>query len=166
MGLILFFALLVVIYAGFDYVISDDTEAQTRVTFHDYYEAGKIDYLFIGPSHSVHEINAVKLSEDLDKNVFNLSTSSQDFIGSYYVIREAIALKKTDHIFLELSASRLAVKEQNETAVYIISDYLKSPLIKAEYLTSVFDMSGYIKAFLRLRRNIDPQKLLSCIDGG
>ena len=158
-GLILFFVVLVAIYAGFDYVISDNSASQTRVTFHDYYEAGKIDYLFIGPSHSVHEINAVKLSEDLDKNVFNLSTAGQDFIGAYFLVEEAVALNKTDHIFLELSVSRLNLKTLNETAIYIIADYLKSPLIKAKYLTTVFDSSGYINSFLPLRRYIDPQKL-------
>ena len=157
--LIIFVVILCVLYAGFDYMISDDTAAQTRVTFHDYYKAGKIDYLFIGPSHSSHEINAVQLSEDLGKNVFNLSTVDQDFIGTYYIIKEAAKLKKTDHIFLELSVSRLTIKAADETAVYIITDYMKSPLIKVKYLLSSFDMEGYINAFLRLRRNIDPQKL-------
>ena len=159
--LILFFVLLIALYAGFDYVISDDTSSQTRVTFHDYYEAGKIDYLFIGPSHSIHEINAVKLSEDLDKNVFNLTSAGQDFIGTYYLLKEAFAEKRTDRIFMELSASRLAIKETDETAAYIISDYIKSPLIRAQYLFKSFDMDGYINAFLRLRRNIDPQHLPS-----
>ena len=162
--LILFFVVLVALYAAFDYVISDDTSSQTRVTFHDYYKAGKIDYLFLGPSHTNHEINAVKLSEDLDKNVFNLSTASQDFIGSYYIIKEAINMNKVEHVFLELSPSRLAIKETDETAVYIIADYLKSPLIKAQFLMASFDMSGYMNAFLRLRRNIDPQDLPTAKD--
>ena len=91
--LILFLAVLVVLYKGFDYLISDDTESQTRVSFHDYYKEDKIDYLFIGPSHTNHEINAVRLSQELDQNVFNLSTSSQDFIGAYYLVREAIKEK-------------------------------------------------------------------------
>lgn len=159
--LILFLAVLVVLYKGFDYLISDDTESQTRVSFHDYYSQDKIDYLFIGPSHTNHEINAVRLSQELDQNVFNLSTSSQDFIGAYYLVREAIKEKKTDRIFMELSVSRLAVKETDETAVYIITDYIKSPILRAQYLMASFDLEGYINAFLRLRRNIDPQDLPS-----
>ena len=159
-----FLVLLVAVYAGFDYVISDDTETQTRVTFHDYYAAGKIDYLFIGPSHSIHEINAVKLSEDLNKNVFNLTTAAQDFIGSYHLLKEAVADKRTNRVFMELSVSRLAIKQTDETAAYIIADYIKSPLIRAQYLFRSFDMEGYINAFLRLRRNIDPQHLPSAKD--
>ena len=161
---LVFLVLLVAVYAGFDYVISDDTETQTRVTFHDYYAAGKIDYLFIGPSHSIHEINAVKLSEDLNKNVFNLTTAAQDFIGSYHLLKEAVADKRTNRVFMELSVSRLAIKQTDETAAYIIADYIKSPLIRAQYLFRSFDMEGYINAFLRLRRNIDPQHLPSAKD--
>jgi len=159
--LILFLAVLVVLYKGFDYLISDDTASQTRVSFHDYYKEDKLDYLFVGTSHINQQISAVQLSKNLNKNVFNLSSAWQDFIGSYYLIREAINNHKTDRIILELSVSRLAIKETDETAVFIITDYIKSPILRAQYLLSSFDMDGYVNAFLRLRRNIDPQDLPS-----
>lgn len=157
--LILFIVGLCVLYLGLDYVISDDTDSQTRVTFHDFYEEDEIDYLFLGSSHAVRGINAVQLSDKLDASVFNLATSNQDFVGAYYLIQEAINFKQINHIYCELSISRLKIKKADETAVYIISDYMKSPLIRTEYLLTSFGSEKYVNAFLRLRRNIDPQNL-------
>lgn len=157
--LILFTIGLCTVYSGFDYIISDDTSSRTRVTFHDYYEENAFDYLFLGTSHAVPGINSVQLSNALDVSVFNLATSAQDFVGAYYILKEVVNLKQTDHVFLEISISRFKVKNASETSTYIITDYMKSPLIRAEFLLTSFGADKYINAFLRLRRNFDPQNL-------
>ena len=61
----------VIIYKGLDYLVSDDTSAQTRITFHDFYEED-VDILFTGSSHSIECINAVTLSERTGKSVFEI----------------------------------------------------------------------------------------------
>lgn len=145
------------IYAGLDYIVSDDTSSQTRVTFHDFYDEGTVDYLFVGPSHTIHAINAVSLSKTLDASVFNLATSSQDFIGGYYVLKDAIETGDIRHVIYEVSISRFEIEETLEVKTYIISDYMKSQWIRAQYLTDALGSDQYPNGFFRLRRNFDPQ---------
>lgn len=157
--LALFIVGLCAIYSGLDYIIVDDTAAQTRVTFHDFYKEAEIDYLFVGTSHMVQGVNAAQLSEDLDATVFNLSSSFQDAVSGYYLIKEALNSKEVNHVIYELSIAPLRRKNTDKTSTYIISDYMRSPLIRTEYLMASFGSDNYVNAFSRLRRNVDPQKL-------
>lgn len=165
--LALFLAGGILIYRCLDLVVTDDTKSWTRVTFHDFYEADReLDYCFVGSSHVMRAVNTEKLAEDLGKETFNLGSSHQDFAGSYYTLREAVSSKKVDHVILGVSISVLFTEKTNETAAYIISDYMKSPLNRIQYLTDLFESDRYINSFLRLRRNFDPQKVPSLAELG
>jgi len=149
----------VIIYNVLSYFLVDDTESYTRVTLHDFYEMKEIDDLFVGPSHSVQCINAEKLTADTGREVFNLSTIAQDFMGGFYLIKEANESKQFDRLFYEVSISKLDQKTAGETAVYIITDYLRNPVNKYSYLYHAMKPEKYIIAVSPLRRGIDPVKL-------
>ncbi len=160
--LALFLAGLCTIYRFLDQFVSNDASSWTRITFHDFYEAAdEMDVVFVGSSHTMRYANAEKLSEDMGGEAFNLGTSSQDFMESYYTIREAISAKKVDHVIMGISISRLEITKPNETAVYIISDYIRSQANRIAFLTDAFESDRYINSFLRLRRNFDPQNVPS-----
>ena len=156
---LLFFSGAVLIYFGLDYIITNNTSSMTRVSFHDFYEQDKIDIFFSGTSHTIHSINAERLSENLDRSVFSLGTSSQEFIEGYYIIKEALDNYDIEHVYYEVSFSRLTMNSTVENTVYIVTDYLRSFSKKAEMIYKVFDPDKYINSFLTLRRNIDPLNL-------
>ena len=147
------------IYMVLDYAISDDTESQTRVAFHDFYEADQVDYLFVGTSHTEYGINSCKMSECLNAECYTLGSSSQDFQSAYWLIKEAVESKQISHLYYELSFSRMVVEEPNETKTFIISDYIRSLANKVAMITDTFDSEHYVNGFLRLRRNFDISNL-------
>ena len=149
---------IVMIYRALDWVISDDVDLRARVNVHNYYNEEHVDFLFVGTSHTLYDINALAISEKTHKNAYNLSTSNQDFVQAYYLIKDAIRFGDVDHIILETSISRLKIKRADETATYLVSDYLYSPLNRALLIFHSFGPDKYVNSFLRLRRNFDPQK--------
>ena len=74
---------------GFRYILTDDTDSYTRVTFHEMYEQENIDVLFAGSSHCYRSFIPEILDAELQMNTFNVGTSYQKMDGSLMVIREA-----------------------------------------------------------------------------
>lgn len=157
MSIILFFCGIFLICLVLDYCVADDTKSFTRITFHDFYQS-EACIIFLGTSHGLKSVNAEQLTKDMGKEVFNLCTSGQNYIEAYYVLKDAVKNKNIEEVFLELSPSRLELDgpKGGGTALYIISDYISSPVIKSQLIMSDVGPDGYINAFSRLRRNIDP----------
>ncbi len=149
------------IYAGFDFFISDDTGAQSRITIHDFYEEDDVDYLFLGPSHSAHMVDAGYLSELTGKNCYNLATTAQYFLNTYYLLEDALEHQKVNNVWVELSFSRFKRAIPVDTATYLITDYLPSWKTRAKMILGAYglDTTKYINSFFRLRRNLDPLAL-------
>lgn len=136
--LVLFLAGLLLVYRGLDYFVNDDTDRRTRVSFHDFYGEETLDSVFVGSSHIVRAIDAVTLSDTLGGETFNLGSFDQDLRGSYYMAKEAIEAKKVRHVYLEVSISKLMLEEPDETATYILSDYMRSLPNKVGLVTESF----------------------------
>ena len=117
--LLLFAAGIVVIYLLLEYPLMDDTKAQSRVTFHDYYETDPIDILFVGPSHSVHFIDAMLMTDTLGESVYNLATTGQLLVETNALIHDAIDNHGIKRIFCEVSVSRLPRTESEPTAIQL-----------------------------------------------
>ena len=157
LSLFLFAAGIVVICRLLEYPLVDDTASQSRVTFHDYYETEPIDILFVGPSHSVHFIDGVELTDQLGVSVFNLSTKGQHIEETYSLIKDAVENRGIKRICCELSITRLKNMDIDQTAVYIVTDYFKNPIENAKMIFGLTPTAAYLNA-LPLRRGIDPLK--------
>ena len=151
------------IYFSLDYIISDDTGSLSRVTIHDFYEQDPIDLLFIGTSHTLYTMDSNQLTEDLNQSVFDLSVTGPDFIKMYYLLNEALRSKDIQHVWLEMSVSRLGIEGKNETGTYLITDYIKGLKNKAELIFNKLDADNYVNAVFRLRRNFTTIPTLSTI---
>ena len=154
-------AVAVLIYFCLDFAISDDTGSLSRVTILNYYKEEPVDIVFVGTSHTQYCIDAVRLTEKLDQSVYNLSTSGPDFVKLYYLLKEAVRTKDIDTAFVEMSLSRLGSQGDNETATYIISDYIKNFPNRAMLILDAADENGYLNGFFRLRRNFKAIPTLS-----
>lgn len=159
--LALFLLGLVLVYRALDFCVNDDVTRRTRLVLHDFYEEEHLDSVFAGSSHLGRAINAVAISESLGEETFNLGTTDQELRGSYYLIKEAIEVKGVKHVYLEVSIAKLTEKGGNETANFILSDYIRSLPNKVGLITDVFDSDHFVNAFLTLRRGFDPQKVPS-----
>lgn len=145
--------LMLLVYKGLDYIVVDDTEYSTRITFHDFYEMEDVDNLLIGPSHVFRGLDAEQLSNEVGEEFFCLSTSSQKMIGSYYVLKEALEEYDLKKVYLELSPAVMGeVNEPESTSTYIITDYLENFPNKVEYLLDRFSEDELVSAFSPLKR--------------
>ncbi len=153
--IILFLAGIALIYKLLEYPLDDDTTAQTRVTFHDYYETDPIDILFIGPSHTVYFLDAVKMTDDLGVSVFNIGSKDQLLVASDYIIRDAVMNRGVKRVFCEMSVSRLIRKVNGTIPVYIVSDYFRNFVYKMRLWFGETHTDEYMDGF-RIRRNIEP----------
>lgn len=144
------------IYLLVAYLTVDDTRIRTRVTLHDFYEEDDIDYLFLGPSHSVHAINAVYMSEKLNANCYNLASSSQYIQNSYFLIKEGIEKKNVKNVFYEVSVSRFMKNKVEEISTYILTDYMKSYPKKLNMIYLNASSDQYIPFLFKARRAVSP----------
>lgn len=99
MTLILFLALGEMIL---EYLLIKD-ETYERTMMHDFYQTSEnIDYLYLGSSHVYCDINPHILDDINGKNNFNLATSAQPLIASYYLLKEADKRNDLECVYVDL----------------------------------------------------------------
>lgn len=86
-----------------EYLLVDDAGSFERIVMHDFYECTEnIDNLYIGSSHVFCDLDPVILDNINGKNNFNLATSAQPLIASYYLLIEADKRHDLDCVYLDL----------------------------------------------------------------
>jgi hypothetical protein len=125
-----------------------------RIMWHNFYEQEKnIDYVYIGSSHVYCDLNPEILDEKNGKNNFNMSTSSQRLIESYYLLREVDRKHKVEKVYLELYYSlstgingdyRQKITVQNG---WRGMNFMKGSFYKTEALLSMNPAQYYPEAF-------------------
>lgn len=78
---------------------------------------GTIDTLYCGNSLTYYSFNPEILDEALGTNSFNLATASQPYIGTYYLIRDAVEKNPIDQIYVTIALPPL--KERSSTRYYV-----------------------------------------------
>lgn len=152
------FILASLIIKGLSYILIDDSNSYTRLTFHEFYTQKIIDTLFVGSSHCFRAVNPEIMDEKTGKNNFNAGTSCQYLDGSYAIIQEAMKSNKLKRVYVEMYYGQIGLTPKNReniTATYIISDYLKFSINKVRYLLQATDETGYVNSFLPVRRDIN-----------
>lgn len=144
---------------GLSYILIDDSNAYTRLTFHEFYaQQENIDTLYVGSSHCFRAVNPQIMDEKTGKNNFNAGTSCQYLDGSYAIIQEAVKNNKLERVYVEMYYGQIGYEPGNRgntTATYIISDYMKFSVNKVKYLLQATDSESYVNSFLPLRREIN-----------
>lgn len=138
------------------YILVDDYDSYTRVTYHEMYEQDNIDVLFVGSSHCYRSFIPELLDEELHQNTFNAGSSAQAMDGSLMLIREAVKYNDIKHIYLEIyfgCAFGTRKDRTQMTGTYIISDYLRPSIDRTIYLLKASDTKYYANSFIIARRN-------------
>lgn len=90
-----------------DYLYVNDvyngSSSWERAVLRDFYSQNEnIDYLYLGSSHVFRDIIPTQLDTINGGNNFNLATSSQPYMASYYLLKEAIRRNDLEHVYLEM----------------------------------------------------------------
>lgn len=102
-GIVALFLLLIGEERVLEYLLINDGGTFERLMMHDFYEnTENIDNLYLGSSHVYCDLNPAVLDEINGKNNFNLSTSAQPLIASYYLLIEADKKNDLACVYLDL----------------------------------------------------------------
>lgn len=143
--------------ALFRFILIDDTNSYTRIALHEMYEEENIDVLFLGSSHVYRALDPYILDEMWGVNTFNMGSSSQQPITSYYLLKEVINHHEVSKVYVEMFYDLLWGNQDYEspTSIYIISDYMKMSLNKMDYIWSTGKEDYLVHGLILGRRNWD-----------
>ena len=138
---VIFLLLIAAVYGVLSLMFVSSTKSVSRTTLHDYYETSEnndITNLIIGPSHAFLGINAQTLTDDTGEQWYNLSTSLQNTMGSYYLLKEADKDNDLQNVYLEISADAMCRGMfDSMTDHYLILDYMKWDSEKLAYIKEI-----------------------------
>lgn len=130
-----------------------------RILWHNYYlQEDNIDNLFLGSSHVFCDINPYMLDELNGENNFNLSSSGQNLLGSYYLLKEANASHDISKVYLELYFwASTGLDGDYESSNGLIpnwrnTDFMRFSLNKVNYMISMSKIENYPETFMPFLR--------------
>lgn len=139
------------------FLLKDDSESYARILMHELYSQDNIDVLYCGASHVSHGITPVLADKITGKNNFSSGTASQTIEGTYAILRQAVKLYKIEKVFIEMDfavSAKYGKKSRNGfSADYLVSEYLKDPVIKIEYLKSISTPKYYLNHILPIGKD-------------
>lgn len=158
-GIIALVLVLMVEESILEYLLVDDDGTFERMMMHDFYKnTENIDNLYLGSSHVFCDLNPAVLDEINGKNNFNLSTSAQPLIASYYLLIEADKNNDLDCVYLDLWNGLLMEdngiwKEPGELLTsWQVLDQMKFSANKLKWLLDSTDYRYvYLSAFPSIR---------------
>lgn len=116
-----------------------------RILFHNFYaQEENIDYVYLGSSHVFCALNPEILDEKSGKNNFNMATSGQSLMGSYYLLQEMEKHHKIEKVYLELyyvcsTGAQGHYRDKDFLQIgWRITDYMRMSPLK---LTALFCMN-------------------------
>ncbi|WP_192807768.1 hypothetical protein [Treponema sp. JC4] len=153
------------------FILKDDINSYARILMHEFYNQDNIDILYCGASHVSHGITPVLADKINGKNNFSTGTASQTIEGTYAILRQAVKLYKVEKVFMEMDFAVSTKSAKNSrsgfSADYLVSDYMKDPEIKLEFLTSISKPNYYINHILPIGKDkhmtLNPVKIVKKI---
>lgn len=128
----------------------DDWE---RILFHNFYEEQEnIDVLCLGSSHVFCALDPEILDGKDGKNHFNLATSGQSVVASYYLLREAEKHNKIEKVYLELyyscsTGTQGIYRERDSAAMsWKSTDYLRFSPLKLDAIAHMNPKQYFVPA--------------------
>ena len=120
----------------------------SRIMMHNFYEEEDIDCLYLGSSHVFYGMNPEIMDELNDKNNFNLATSRQRMIGSYYMLLEALRHHEIETVYLEMFYAILLAENDEVAASWWCSDYMKNSAVRWNFVVDAVQQEQYLETFL------------------
>lgn len=135
-----------------------------RILFHHFYEGEEnIDCIYLGSSHVFCAFDPEILDEKNGKNNFNLATSGQSLMGSYYLLKEADKYNEIETVYLELyytcsTGGQGNYREKESVQIsWRITDYLRMSPLKLDAFFHMNPKEYYIDAafpYVRYRAHL------------
>ncbi len=115
-----------------------------------------IDILFMGSSHTCYSYDPKLADEILGAETFNLGSSGQLPVTTYYLLKEAEMRNKIDTVYLDTYFEIYAVDiSPDEGALYTVSDYMAGGRNRIGLLWAAGKFRGIEKGILeRYARNL------------
>ena len=96
-----------------EYMLINDAGTFERILMNDFYtNEENIDNLYLGTSHVFCDLNPEILDDINGENNFNLATSAQPLIASYYLLKEADKMNSLSHVYLDLNYSFVIASDE------------------------------------------------------
>ncbi len=148
-------ALLTGICMALNYCFFDDIHSYTRYMLKDMYEQKEnIDVVFLGASHVYVGIDPFEADKLLDCNTFNASSSSQQYLGSYYMLKEISDANDVGTVFLDTTYIMAGFEEEVDRQTYILSDYMRNgSKNKWDYLIEAKGSNGILNTLFPMIHN-------------
>lgn len=109
---------------------------------------GTLDTLYCGTSLAYYAFNPEILDAELGTSGFNLGTAAQPYVGTYYLIQEAVEKNPIKQIYLSVSLPSL-LKQEIYTHNYVSAfENMNSWKWKLAYLTAVNKEEVWIASLL------------------
>lgn len=100
-----------------------------------------LDLFFLGSSHTYRSFNPEIFDAALGSHSFNLGTSDQTPMTSYFVLKEILNTQKPKSVILEVYWLTLMKGDQFRNASYNY-EYIRSPNVREEFYRDGFDWKG------------------------
>lgn len=154
--LLCFFLMFSVVTSLLNIAVIDSSKSFNQKAMDEFYEQKEIDLVYLGSSSVYRSCNPLIFDEVLGMNTFNLGTSSQGVMDSYFLLKETFRLYNPRCVVMNLSYWRLTNEEQkDQISSHLVFDYLKWSLNKAEYLSRAFSINNYQTALFPCYRGRD-----------
>ncbi len=122
-----------------------------RILFHHFYtQEENIDHIYLGSSHVFCGFDPEILDEKSGKNNFNLATSGQSLMGSYYLLKEADRCNEIEKVYLELyyacsTGGQGSYREKEAVQIsWRITDYMRMSPLKLDAFFHMNPVEYYI----------------------
>lgn len=143
------------VFIGIQFIIKfavlSDESAYGRLMMHNIYEEeNNIDVLVCGASHCQLGLNTSAMSEAYAMNAVNVGTSQQGLETSLALIKEVAQYHDLKKVYVDLDYSMVMVENPNLESIYLVSDYFRPSLRKAEYLLNATSFEHYFNSFMPL----------------
>jgi len=153
---IIFIIIFLFLESFFGYLLTPPAKQNNfwpKIRWEDFYSQEKnIDLAFIGSSHAYRSFDPDIFDKKLNVNSFNLGSSSQNPIDSYFVVQELLKYHEPETIVLEVYWKVLSGENYNFKSAARIYDYLKPSFNKANMLLNTFKTDQYGEAIFNTVR--------------
>jgi len=151
----LFLAVVACLFRFLNYSLYNDN-CYPRVMLHEMYESEPIDLVFAGASLAYRHYDPVIWDETLGVHSFNLGSSNQSPDTTYYLLKEVFREHDPKYCIYAISSLLfvdIPERDHNPLKDYIIFDYVRPSLNKAEYGIHVFKDQSELNAWMPFTRN-------------
>lgn len=154
----LFVLLTAALLAAADFLLVDDVHSYSRIMLQELYaDAGNIDTLFLGSSHSYRSVDPAAVDAALGTHSFNAGSSQQLPDGSYYLLRETAKQNDLKTVYLEMfyTVYNESASSNVPLACYLLADNMdaRSPE-RYEYLWEMGGLAAFADLLLPARHGI------------